>query len=169
MPHSYYIQPVRSSRHDCTKVWLPGKNLFLKESKSWIIFLILASSLTGLETWVIACLSFVFLAIVEYGLASRVSISSKEKIENLKKEADKKYRIAMEAESSADILNVQSADILNVQSTDRVHAQDKEELQNQIDKAERLPMKIDRWATFIFPCLFLIFNFFYWAHYIAHV
>ena len=25
MAHSYYIQPVRSSRQNCTKVWLPGK------------------------------------------------------------------------------------------------------------------------------------------------
>ena len=45
-----------------------------------------ASSLTAMETWVIACLVFVFLALIEYGVVLKIQASKTEKDEDPKQQ-----------------------------------------------------------------------------------
>ena len=118
--------------------------------------------MTAVEAWVIACLTFVFLALIEYGIVSRFENSSKEKVEKLENILNEVTLPPLDEIDSENILQVQSLQ----ETFSSKYGVTQEQIQTQIGAAKRLPYKIDKIAFWLLPFLFLIFNVAYWTYYL---
>lgn len=99
-----------------------------------------ADTLTALEVWLIACLLFVFLTVIEYGIILKLN----------------KFRKNFENKSTT--VHVASSQTTTTASK---YFSD----QNNGKKYELIMEKIDNTAFWITPLLFVLFNLCYWCYY----
>ena len=126
-----------------------------------------------METWVVGCLVFVFLALIEYGIVLRIISGSKEKAEDVQDEvkaqnAKKKHKTliaALQVWQKQKQQNVRP-DNLNLDQT--LGDLQPEELVEEVEKeAKQQTHRADKIAIVVLPILFFIFNLIYWIHYTA--
>ena len=149
---------------------------------------LLASFLTAMETWLVGCLVFVFLALIEYGVVLHVMSATKEKTLEIEDEAKvkKKHKTLIKTlqvwqrktrgvaeinaytEGAANTATVSNGDATTTSVAVGAGGGElatKEELRELEDAAERKGQKLDKIALVVLPILYIIFNVVYWIHY----
>lgn len=135
-----------------------------------------AGTLTAMETWVVGCLVFVFLALIEYGLVLKVMSESKVKATEIEGQAKvkRRHRTVIKAlkvwqnktnETTASIGN--GSDVSPSEAYTVVENNKDDSIEGVEEEAQTKSHKLDKIALIVLPVLFLIFNLFYWAFYLS--
>ena len=137
--------------------------------------------MTALEVWLVACLVFVFLALIEYGVVLRVMSTTKEKALEIEDEVKvkKKHKTLIrtlqvwqsKTRGGSSEINVSTEESLantanNTATNSVVGQQATEEINEMEDAALRKGQRLDKIALVILPLIYIIFNIMYWVKYI---
>jgi len=161
-----------------------------------------SNAVTAMEVWLLACMTLVFLSLVEYAVILRRIVLHQRVIENIRKENEKaKEEPRHQGETNVGIL-LQLEEINNCGSCKKNEENGSQQLEpckqtqtrpisgaecvSICEKKKRkrrtgwqqsqgmaeanlnlFKMNLDRGATYLFPCLFGLFNICYWVHYLV--
>ncbi len=130
-----------------------------------------------METWIVACLVFVFLALVEYGIVLYLISKSSQKTSEIEGEAKSKRRHQALVKVIKDWQNkrgnvnpdINGSPTRNPSRTYTLGSYDNQGdlIENLEEKAKVQSHKADRIALMVLPLLFLLFNIVYWIEYTA--
>jgi len=138
-----------------------------------------SNAVTAMEVWLLACMMLVFFSLVEYTIILRRSVAHNRHLEKMKREANyiKASNNGRQSSPESFMLQVESVD-KETQSSDVLIASEckrrgrkskpKSKCQSRAEANLNLfKMNLDRGATYLFPCLFLLFNMCYWTFYLV--